>query len=458
MKNGIKKRLVWSYLLLIILTVLMFESIILSSLRLYYLGGVKQTLRDQGTMFISFYEQELLKGDLDSKAQALLNRYNFLVNTQVQIINTEGQIVADTFDQFTKSEGNFEDVNTALTGETGYWTGNLNGESVLTVAQPIMVDSSIIGVIRFTTSMVQINTVLKQNAIALLGIGVIVILLAAFISYFIARTITNPLSRITLAAEQMASGKYYTRIPKGKNDEIGKLADTLNFMAEEIERHEKLKNEFIASVSHELRTPLTSVKGWAITLESMTDEPLFKEGLEIISTESDRLSMLLGDLLDLSSLSSGKVPYKFTEVSLQKLLQQVSNQLAPRAERQGLKLITDIPLELISLKKGDENRLKQVFINLLDNGLKFTPQGGRITLKLTQENDMGIIKVMDTGMGIPVDELQLVKEKFHKGKSKGSGTGLGLAICQEIVLAHKGTFDLMSEEGKGTSVIIKLPL
>lgn len=457
MKKGIKGRLMWSYLLLIILTVLMFETIILSALRVYYLGSVKQSLRDQGVMFTSFYEQELLEGNLESKAPALLNRYNFLVNAQVQIFNHQGEIIADTYDVSGEPYDGNEDVYLAILGEPASWTGKVNDENVLTVAQPMMIDGKIYGVIRFITSMEQLNGVLKQNAIVLLSIGGIVILTATLVSYFLANTITKPLSRITVAAEQMASGKYSTRIHKGKNDELGKLADTLNFMAQEIEKHEQLKNEFIASISHELRTPLTSVKGWAITLNSMSDDPFFKDGLDIISNESDRLSLLLGDLLDLSSLSSGKVQYRFKELSIEKLLLQVAQQLTPRAERLGIKLQTEIN-DSLPLIKGDENRLKQVLINIIDNGLKFTPHGGKIILSLGQEGDIINAAITDTGAGIPKEELELVKEKFHKGHTKGSGTGLGLAICQEIIQAHKGTFEIRSEVGKGTSVQIKLPL
>ena len=140
--------------------------------------------------------------------------------------------------------------------------------------------------------MEQIDLIFKKNMMILLSIGFFVIMLAAVISLFVANTITKPVSTITKAAEQMASGNFSVRVYKKKNDELGRLADTLNYMADEIIKHEKLKNEFFASISHELRTPLTSVKGWAITLHSMSEDHLFKDGLDIISNESDRLSLL----------------------------------------------------------------------------------------------------------------------------------------------------------------------
>lgn len=458
MKVSIRRRLVWSYLLLTIITVIMFEIIILSALHFYYLGGVKQTLKDQGVMFISIYQEELSPESLLNNGQQLLESYDFSVPSQVQLTDNKGQVIADTHNPNQKiSISHMEDVSIALKGEPGSWKGTINNESLFTVTQPIINQDSVIGIIRLTTSLEPLNGVLLINATILIMIGIFVIIIAAVISYFLANTITKPLNHITKAAQEMASGKFSIRISNNKEDELGKLSKTLNFMASEIERHEKLKNEFIASVSHELRTPLTSVKGWAITLHSMSDDDFYREGLEIISNESERLSILLGDLLDLSSLSSGKVNYKFEEIILNDILYEVIKQLSPRASRNKIELIERIDTEIIIIM-GDYNRLKQVLINVIDNALKFTSEGGAITVNLKKSKNSVHLKIIDTGRGIPIEELKSVKEKFFKGKSKGSGTGLGLAICQEIVDAHRGTFDISSKEGKGTTVEIILPL
>ncbi|KAB2337076.1 cell wall metabolism sensor histidine kinase WalK [Cytobacillus depressus] len=455
MKKGIKKRLVWSYLLLIIFTVVLYESIILTALHSYYMGGVKQALRDQGSMFSTFYEQYFEAGRLEDQAEQLLKQYNFNIAAQVQMIDVDGSVIANTIEQGPLNLSTLEDVKAGLNGTTGYWTGDNGSERLLAVTQPIFVQNEPIGTIRFITSLDYLQSVFLKNTLHLAGIGAIVILLAALMSYFVASTITKPISEITGAALQMASGKFTIIIPKKKDDEIGKLAETLNFMAREVEKHEQLKNEFIASISHELRTPLTSVKGWAVTLHSMTDDEMFKEGLEIISNESDRLNVMLGDLLDLSSLSTGKVEYKFTLVDLPKLVEEVAGQLLPRAKRQQVELITlSIPEQLIV--RLDRNRMKQVLINLLDNALKFTPQNGQITMALEQTKHLTIIEITDTGKGIPPEDLPVIKKKFYKGRFREAGTGLGLAICQEILKAHNGNLELKSEVGKGTKAIITL--
>jgi signal transduction histidine kinase len=457
MKKGIKRRVVWSYLLLIIFSVALFEGIILMALRVYYIDGIKQTLKDQATMFSSIYEQELIDGALKNDPNKLLEQFRFFIDAEVQLIDTKGNVLADTHVNKEKNVLPYEDVKYALTGVSGYLDTKKEGERILYASQPLKRGSTIIGVIRFTTSLESLNNVFTQNTLLLLSFGGVVILAAAIMSFFLANTITKPVSIITKAAEQLASGKLSTRIPKEKDDEIGKLADTLNFMAREIEKTEQLKNEFIASVSHDLRTPLTSIKGWAVTLGSMSEDPFYSEGLDIISNESDRLNSLLNDLLDFSSLSSGKLPLVFADVSLQGLVTQVMNQLVPRAERQGIVLSSHID-ETLELVQADQNRLKQVMMNLLDNSLKFTPFGGSITVNIEKAENEAIIKIKDTGQGICPEELKLVMTKFYKGKTKGAGTGLGLAIVHEIIQAHDGKFTLESKEGMGTTAGIHLSL
>ncbi|KKK33588.1 PhoR family transcriptional regulator [Mesobacillus campisalis] len=457
MKKGIKRRLVWSYLLLILFTVILFETIILSALIYYYQEGVKQALRDQGAMFASFYEQELMEGSFSENAEEFLYQYQFLVDAHVQLINMNGKIVAETHQSTNGNMLYFEDVQSSLNGSVAFLTSNLDGEKVMSVSFPLESGGTSVGAIRLTTSLEPMGEVYLKNTVLLLSIGGIVIIVAAILSFFLANTITKPVSQITQAAEQMASGEFSTRIHTKKDDEIGKLAETLNYMARQVQEHEKVKNTFIASVSHDLRTPLTSIKGWAVTFHSLTEDEFHREGLEIISNESDRLNALVTDLLDLSSLSSGKLSFMFHDVKIGALIQEVVHQLQPRAEEKGVQLEAEISVD-IGVMKADGNRLKQALINLADNALKFTAPGGKILLKLKEEAHDAVILVADSGKGIPDDEINSVRNSFYKGKSKGAGTGLGLAICEEIVKGHHGQFSLTSKEGVGTTAEIRLPL
>ena len=457
MKRSIQRRLVWSNLLLIIVTVALFETIILVGLMFYYQSGIKQTLRDQGAMFSSFYEQELMEGAFEEQGEQFLYQYKFLVNAQVQLINESGDIVAETHRSIERNMLLFDDVKAGLNGSVGYLSSKQDNEKVLSVTYPLTAGGKNLGAIRLTTSLAPLNAVLYKNMLVLLSVGGVVILISALLGFFLAKTITKPVSHMTVAAEEMAKGKFSTRIIKENDDEIGKLADTLNFMAQQVQQHEQFKNQFIASISHDLRTPLTSIKGWAVTLHSMVQDPLSKEGLEIITNESDRLNHLVTDLLDLSSLSSGKLSFQFEDVSIKHLITEVAHLYEVKIAEKNITLFKRLDEKVGSIHV-DQNRMKQVLLNLLDNALKFTPSGGEITIEFERKDSFAIIRIKDNGIGISKEELHEVKEKFFKGKKKGSGTGLGLAICEEIIQAHNGRFELVSEEGKGTTAIITLPL
>lgn len=457
MKRSIQRRLVWSNLLLIIVTVVLFETIILAGLMFYYQSGIKQTLRDQGAMFSSFYEQELIEGVFEEQAEQFLYQYKFLVNAQVQLINESGDIVAETHLSRESNLLQFDDVKAGLNGNVGFLSSKMDNEKVLSVTYPLTAGGKNLGAIRLITSLEPLNAVLYKNTLVLLSVGGVVIVFAAFLGFFLAKSITKPVSHITAAAEEMAAGKFSTRIRKENDDEIGKLADTLNFMAQKVQQHEQFKNQFIASISHDLRTPLTSIKGWAVTLHSMVQDPLSKEGLEIITNESDRLNDLVSDLLDLSSLSSGKLSFQFEDVSIEHLITEVAHLHEVKLAEKDITLMMRLG-DKVGIVKVDKNRMKQVLLNLLDNALKFTPSGGEIAIEFKRKDSFAIIRIKDNGIGISKEELHEVKEKFFKGKKKGSGTGLGLAICEEIIQAHNGRFELDSEEGKGTTAIITLPM
>ena len=215
-------------------------------------------------------------------------------------------------------------------------------------------------------------------------------------------------------------------------------------MANEISRREQLKNEFISQVSHELRTPLTAIKGWTITLNNEeTDKETLKLGFEIIEKETDRLSLMVEELLDFSRLINEKVSLEIKKVNVRDFINHIESFMAPRASKE------DINLKFITEDSGfmyvDSNRLKQVFINLLDNAFKFTEAKGNVTFTtlVLDENIKFIIE--DDGCGISEEDLPKVKQKFFKGKNSNSKNGIGLSICDEIIKLHK-TQNLDMEE------------
>ncbi|SFG94290.1 Signal transduction histidine kinase [Desulfotomaculum arcticum] len=458
--QGIKKRLVGSYLLVILLTVLIMDTFLLLGVRQYYYDNVQDILKKQAEVAGSFYGRYLSDKDLAREAGALLEIFSSTTAAQVQIINAPGVVLADSQGAPTAPNPLFADTQRALAGELGQWQGNLpvTGEPAMSVAYPLKSGAQVVGAVRFVTSLTGIHGVVKNIALILIVTGLLVLILATAVSVLLSTTITGPVEKITRVAGEMAAGRFSARAVKKYDDEVGKLADTLNYMAEEIVRYDQLKNQFIASISHELRTPLTSIKGWAVTLRSggLKNMAELNDGLSIIERESDRLTLLVDELLDFSRLSAGKITLQQDTVYLPELLDSIVKQLNPRARRQGINLLCETPQDL-PVVKADSNRLKQVFINLLDNAFKFTPSGGTVRVSARAGDEQIQIRIADTGNGIPQTELPKVKQKFYKGTAS-AGSGIGLSICDEIVKLHRGQLIIDSAPGQGTEVRVILPL
>lgn len=459
--KSIKTRLTASYFLIIILTVIICEIVLITSIKNYFYNNAKDLLSNQIRLSTEFYNTYLSSTGLKENVSDDIDVFWKNTSAEVQILDTSGNILMDSIGYFSFEPVTSNDFTKAVAGELGttvYHLPNTN-ETMMSVALPLKKGDHIEGVLRFITSLKNVDESIHLISFFLILIGITVIILSSIISIFVAGKIMKPIKEITLGAEKMASGNFNEKIEKTSDDELGKLTDTLNYMSEEILKNENLKNEFIASVSHELRTPLTSIKGWAIALNlcGPEDKEEFKDGLNIIEEESDRLSLLVDELLDFSKLISGKIVVKKDCIDLKDLLNHTEKQLSPRAERDNIKLLV-IYKDSIPNISADKNRLKQLFMNILDNSFKFTSSGGSITINVSLKENNILISIKDTGCGISKEDLPKVTEKFYKGKNSKSKNGIGLSICKEIVSLHNGTLEILSEENKGTEVLVTLPI
>lgn len=459
--KSIKTRLTASYFLIIILTVIICEIVLITSVKNYFYNNAKDLLSNQIRLSTEFYNTYLSSTGLKENVSDDVDVFWKNTSAEVQILDTSGNILMDSIGYFSFEPITSNDFTKAVAGELGttvYHLPNTN-ETMMSVALPLKKGDHIEGVLRFITSLKNVDESIHLISFFLILIGITVIILSSIVSIFVAGKIMKPIKEITLGAEKIASGNFNEKIEKTSDDELGKLADTLNYMSEEILKNENLKNEFIASVSHELRTPLTSIKGWAIALNlcGPEDKEEFKDGLNIIEEESDRLSLLVDELLDFSKLISGKIVVKKDCIDLKDLLNHTEKQLSPRAERDNIKLLV-IYKDSIPNISADKNRFKQLFMNILDNSFKFTPSGGSITINVSLKENNILISIKDTGCGISKEDLPKVTEKFYKGKNSKSKNGIGLSICKEIVSLHNGTLEILSEEDKGTEVLVTLPI
>ena len=461
MKKSIKTRLVGNFMLIIIITVCILEMFLINAEKHYSYKNLEDVVTNQIKLSSDFYDKYFSMSSLESNVLNNVDVFWEKTTSEVQIIDMSGNVLMDSIGAVSNNVANMPDVKKAIGGELGKWIGNVDYDDVevMAISYPLKYNNKVIGVLRFITSLREVNKEIRFISYIYISIGLLVILISGVLSYFLANTIVKPLEEVTKAAEKMASGQLSSRSTKKYDDEIGKLSDTLNSMAEELSHKDELKNEFISSVSHELRTPLTSIKGWAITLNTtdLDDKELLRDGLDIIEKESDRLTGMVEELLDFSRFVSNKITLRVKNINIVDVIEKVKKQLEPRAKREKINFVLEKDDDSIEIM-ADENRIKQVLINVIDNAFKFTPENGEVKITVKNKQEYVNIAVKDTGSGISKEDLPRVKEKFFKGKSSKSQNGLGLSISDEIVKLHNGTMDIYSEIDKGTEVVIKLPL
>ena len=459
--KGIKKRVFKSFMLVIIISILVLELLLINFVQKYYYSNVEEILTNQIKISSDFYSRYFSNSSLEDNVLDNLDIFWKQTPAQVQIVDLSGKVLMDSIGAIPKKPIDSNDFAKAVQGHKGTWVGKVDYSSsnVMAVTYPLKSDDKIVGVLRFVTSLEEVNNGIRNVSLIFILIGLIVIIISGIVSVFVADTIINPIKDVTAVAEKMASGNLMVRSEKKFDDEIGKLSDTLNFMAEEILKKDQLKNEFISSVSHELRTPLTSIKGWAITLntEQMDDKEILGDGLSIIEKESERLTKMVEELLDFSKFVSGKVTLNKEKVEMAELIEYIDKYMRPRAARDKIEFVVEYEESLPSVLI-DRNRINQVLINVLDNAFKFTSQSGKVVFRTVKEKSHITMIVEDSGCGISKEELPKVKEKFYKGKSSKSQNGIGLSICDEIMRLHDGRFEIESEIEKGTTVFIKIPL
>jgi signal transduction histidine kinase len=244
-------------------------------------------------------------------------------------------------------------------------------------------------------------------------------------------------------------------------DELGRLAATLNEMIGRLEKAFQRQKQFTSDASHELRAPLAVIEAESsLALQKERPSSDYRRSLEIISQESKQMSSLIDQLLTLARADAGKEQWNFTEVNLGKLITNLSTDVEILCQEKGLSFQLGQPQDLVV--KGDEARLRELFMNLLDNAILYTPTPGTISVSLRREGQMAVVAITDTGVGIPAEDIPFIFERFYrvdKSRSRAEGgSGLGLAICKHIVEAHGGKIEAESQVGVGSTFSVWLPL
>ena len=330
---------------------------------------------------------------------------------------------------------------------------------VMAVSSPVIYSNGeIIGVLRYVCPTKSADLKIFLTALMCLAVLGIVLVVVWISSRYYIRSVMVPLAEITEKARRIANGSYGTQIQTRYHDEIGDLAETVNEMSSKISQNEKMQAEFISQLSHELRTPLTVINGWSETL--LADENMdegTRQGMKIISSEAKRLTEMVMELLDFTRMQDGRMTLTVEPTDIRSEFEDTVYMYSSRLAQDGIRLDYIDNDEDIPEISCDPKRLRQVFLNILDNAAKHGGEGKRIDASMSYELDSVVVRIRDYGPGIPEDEIPLVKKKFYKGSSQARGTGIGLAVCDEIVELHGGTLTLENAQGGGTLVTVRLP-
>ena len=437
------------------------------SIKNYFYESVERVMLSQAETVSGLLSKYTLEenGDYEAYFRGIVTSFEKRNMMELMVISKGGEVVLTSSGFIPAEDSVTPDWNEAMLTEekSAVYTGEINGENIMSVTVVPKGSTETFASFRMVTSLAEVDSQITFAIIGTALIGIAIIFFVVVSGSFFINSIVIPVGEIGEAAKKIAEGDFNARLEKKTDDEIGDLCETINYMADELGATERMKNDFISSVSHELRTPLTAIKGWAEMLEDSSrdntiDNKTLSRGMGVIIGETERLSVMVEELLDFSRMQSGRMILQPMKLDIIAELSETVLTFEQRAIREKKDLIYQESDDIIPVM-GDKNRLRQVFVNIIDNAIKYSDEGGSITITVARtEKGFVDIAVKDTGIGIPADQLEKVKTKFFKGNATRRGSGIGLAVADEIIRMHGGEIILESIEGEGTTVVIRLPI
>ena len=404
----------------------------------FYYNSASQYIRTRAAAVSARLESAAADAgsDFNARLYELVQDFEYRDRIELMAIDSEGTVFL-TSSGFLPQDTAMPDLADSRTnGGIGSFTGRWDGQKIMAVTVLSSLSGEDLLGLRYVVSMQAID---RQLTLITVFASLVALAILLFVLY--------------------TSSYFDVRLDTHNDDEIGQLCASINNMAEELSNAEQVKNDFISSVSHELRTPLTAIRGWGETLlsDDDLDPETRRKGMQVIMGETERLSQMVEELLDFSRIQGGRMVLTRENVDLAAELSDVVLMYTERARRENKTLLYEEP-EGVIIVYADRNRLRQVFINILDNAIKYSDGGDTVAVTLTTISGSAVISVADTGIGIAPEELPRVKDRFYKGKSSRRGSGIGLAVADEIINMHGGSLKLTSRKGEGTTVTITLPL
>lgn len=415
-----------------------------------------------GEQVIAGYHQGIYSIE---ETQKNLEYYSQALDASIWVVDNKGIVIA-----FARVEGHPDDPRNIYLVDKNFdittsqtFTGDFFGQfkdEVISVSIPITTNGEPNGMILIHTTVDQLKN-LQGDIVQAIYIPFLVMLVVSFVLLgLISGKIMRPIKKINAVAEEYSKGNFETSIGITSDDEIGQLASTLEYMASELSKLDEYRKDFISNISHDFRSPLTSIKGY---IEAILDGtiPEEKQGryLNIILSESNRLSKLTNSLLELNNYDSYGLWLVTKDFDIVQLVKNAINTFEGKCIEKSISIYLNNHCET-SYVHADKTKIQQVIYNLLDNAIKFTPEKKSIYVTLTEKNDKIFVSVKDEGAGIPKDSIKNIWVRFYKadtsrGKDK-QGTGLGLAITKEIIKAHNENINVVSTEGVGSEFTFSL--
>ncbi len=434
-------------------------------MRINYIADKKMSLLAQGNIIadrIISPIQEFNENDDQEPLSDLMKRFSKEIKSRVMLLNNEGIVISDSYDVLTGQKLDHVEVQEALQGKSNARLHNLKkyGRTVY-AAVPVFLGREIQGVVLISSSVEEIYNNITRTMKNFALLSILCVFITGLISFIFAKVISAPIEKLTDTINKMYQGKLEQKIEVTGNDELSNLGTAFNLMTTKLALVDQQRKDFVANVSHELKTPLSAVKLLSESLlhQNQADIDIYREFLKDIDSEVDRLNKIIENLLKLVDLDKNKLELDYQVTYVNYLVENLIRSLKPLAEKKNIS-VEFLETEKIQIKL-DQIKIQQVLINIISNGIKYTPEGGKIDVSLYTEYEDVVIKIEDNGIGIPKESLPHIFERFYRvdrARARNTGgTGLGLSIAQQIIGLHQGSIRVDSELGEGTIFYIRLP-
>lgn len=468
-------RIVWkffgAFILLTFVTVVVLNSFVTIALR----KGVEEKISDRlesNALLVA----NILAADIAAANRGVINDKVHILAEQLDLritaVDVNGVVLGDSQSDtaYMENHNDRPEVVEAIADGTGHSTrfSETLGYDMKYVAVCVVRNGGRIGVVRIALPSSEVRVELNVVYRAVLMGALAAIVIALVIAYMLSRSISSPIRQMQETAERIAQGDFTKKVTVKSADELGQLGFSLNMMAEELQEQigrlkhlDRVRADFVANVSHELKTPLTSIKGFVETLAdgAIDDKAKARRFLSIIDRHADRLTNTIDDLLCLSELEQAGDCLNKSRFDLEQLIREIGLGFGHALSQKQQQLSIESSCK-DSVIFADRDKIEQVFVNLIDNGIKYTENNGHINIGLSAKENTITVIVADDGMGIPEQDVERVFERFYRvdkaGSRKVGGTGLGLGIAKHIVLLHEGEIRINSAPGEGTKVFVSL--